>query len=38
MDWSSDENIKITYRLLRIKGYGPAKANKLFETTGEERI
>lgn len=29
MDWSSDENIKITYRLLRIKGYGPAKANKL---------
>lgn len=29
MDWSSEENIKIAYRLLRIKGFGPAQTNRL---------
>lgn len=29
MNWSSAENIKLVYRLLRIKGYGPVQVNKL---------
>jgi len=29
MNWSSDENIKLAYRLLSIKGYGPAQTNRL---------
>ena len=29
MNWSSDENIKITFRLLNIKGFGPVQTNKI---------
>lgn len=29
MNWSSEENIKISYRLLTVKGYGPVQANHL---------
>lgn len=29
MNWSSNENIKLIYRLLRVKGYGPVQVNKL---------
>lgn len=29
MNWSSDDNIKISYRLLSVKGYGCVQANKL---------
>lgn len=29
MNWSSEENIRITYRLLNVKGYGCAQTNKL---------
>lgn len=29
MNWSSDENIRITYRLLSVKGYGPVQTNRL---------
>lgn len=29
MNWSSDDNIKISYRLLNVKGFGCAQANKL---------
>lgn len=29
MNWSSDDNIKITYRLLNVRGYGSAQTNKL---------
>lgn len=29
MNWSSDDNIKITYRLLSVKGYGPVQTNRL---------
>lgn len=29
MNWSSDENIKRVYRLLRIKGFGAVQVNKL---------
>lgn len=29
MNWSSIENIEITYRLLNIRGFGPVKANRL---------
>lgn len=29
MDWSSDDNIKIAYRLLGVKGWGPAQTNRL---------
>lgn len=29
MNWSSEENIRITYRLLNVKGYGCAQTNNL---------
>ncbi|MDE6768763.1 MAG: DNA-protecting protein DprA [Muribaculaceae bacterium] len=29
MDWSSIENVNITYRLLNLRGFGAAKANRL---------
>ena len=29
MNWSSEENIKLAYRLLSVKGYGPAQTNRL---------
>ncbi len=29
MNWSSDENIKRIYRLLRVKGFGPVQVNRL---------
>ena len=29
MNWSSEENVKIAYRLLTVRGYGPAQTNRL---------
>jgi len=29
MNWSSDQNIRLMYRLLRVKGYGPVQTNRL---------
>lgn len=29
MNWSSDQNIKLIYRLLKVRGYGPAQTNRL---------
>lgn len=28
MNWSSIDNIRLTYRLMRVKGYGPVQVNK----------
>ena len=34
MNWSSAENIDITYRLLNLRGFGPAKANRFLWSIG----